>query len=84
LNSKLDEKVKRRLGYVNRRGQEMAHLFVHWFRAQRASQLVFDYNFELLDLLDFFSWEKHETALKYARMGWKGLANKMRVKTKYV
>ena len=50
----------------------------HWFRAQRASQLVADYSFELLDLLDFFSWDKIDTALTYTRRGPWGLAKKMR------
>lgn len=83
LNDKLDERIKRKLGFVNRKGEEVAHLFLHWLRSMRASELVYDYGFEIIDLLDFFTWEKHDTALNYARKGWKGLANKMRGKVKY-
>lgn len=54
------------------------HLWLHWFRSQRASQLVSDYGYELLDLIDYFSWEKQDTALTYARKGWRGLASKMK------
>jgi hypothetical protein len=32
------------------------HLWLHWFRSQRASQLVEDYGYELMDLLNWFSW----------------------------
>ena len=53
------------------------HLWLHWFRSQRASQLVSDYDFEVLDLIDFFTWERTETAVIYARRGWRGLASKM-------
>ncbi|MBS7616231.1 site-specific integrase [Candidatus Bathyarchaeota archaeon] len=54
------------------------HLWLHWFRSQRASQLVSDFGFEVADLVDYFSWEHYGTALTYARRGWKGLASKMR------
>ena len=54
------------------------HLWLHWFRSQRASQLVRDYGFEIIDLLKYFSWEKYETALHYAQKGWKDLAAKMK------
>lgn len=61
-------------------GQQVAdtlHLWLHWFRSQRASQLVSDYGFEIIDLINFFGWERHETALHYTRKGWRGLASKM-------
>lgn len=50
----------------------------HAFRSWRASQLVDDYSFEVLDLLDFFGWVKHDQAVGYARRGWRGLAARMR------
>ena len=50
----------------------------HAFRSWRASQLVSDYGFEVLDLLDFFGWAKHDQAVTYARRGWRGLAARMR------
>lgn len=80
LNQKLSPRLRKRLGFINRKGQEVAHLWPHWFRAQRASQLVNDYGFEVMDLLGFFMWEKDETALHYAKRGWRGLADKMKMR----
>jgi len=54
------------------------NLFPHWFRAQRASQLALEYGFDVHDLIDFFNWKSLQTATHYSRMGWKGLANKMK------
>jgi len=56
----------------------------HAFRSWRASQLVSDYSFELLDLIDFFTWEKMDTALGYTRRGPWGLAKKMRPLPQYL
>lgn len=65
--------------------KDRIHLWLHWFRSQRASQLVRDYGFEIIDLLKYFSWEKYETALHYAQKGWKDLAAKMQsVQISYV
>jgi len=50
----------------------------HAFRSWRASQLVSDYGFEVMDLVDFFSWEKSDMALHYSRRGACGLARKMK------
>ncbi len=47
------------------------HLYDHWFRGQRASQL---------DLLEWFEWEKVETAKQYTKLGPLGQARKMGVK----
>jgi integrase len=61
-------------------GEQIAdriHLWLHWFRSQRASQLVRDYGFEVIDLLKYFSWQRYETAVHYAQKGWKDLAGKM-------
>ena len=55
------------------------HLWLHWFRSQRASQLVSDYGYEVIDLIDYFSWERYDTTLTYARKGWRGLAAKMQI-----
>jgi len=57
------------------------HLWLHWFRSQRACCLVSEFGFQLHDLLDWFSWEHMETATHYAKKGWRGLAEKM-LKTK--
>jgi len=53
------------------------HTPPHWFRAQRASQLAFEYGFNEHDLIEFFSWKDYSTAFHYARKGYKGLAKKM-------
>lgn len=49
----------------------------HWFRAQRASQLALEYNFDARDLAEFFKWRDYAMALRYASKGWRGLAMKM-------
>jgi integrase len=56
---------------------EKLHLWLHFFRSQRACCLVSEYGFELHDLIDWFSWEHVETAMTYAKKGWRGLAEKM-------
>ncbi len=55
-------------------------LYPHWFRSQRASQLASEYDFREASLLEWFQWEKWETAKKYAKLGPLGLAKKMGVK----
>ena len=83
LDSKIPRDLKEDLG-LNKKfikdGVEISdtlHLWLHWFRAQRASQLVSDYGYEVIDLIDYFSWLRYDTALTYARKGWRGLADKM-------
>jgi len=49
----------------------------HWFRAQRASQLAFEYGFNEHDLVRFFDWKDYKTAFNYARKRYKELATKM-------
>jgi len=54
-------------------------IYPHWFRAQRASQLAVDYeDYDVYTLMDFFKWKDAKTAMKYSKLGWKGLARKMR------
>ena len=55
-------------------------LYPHWFRGMRASQLASEYDFREASLLEWFQWEKWETAKKYAKLGPLGLAKKMGVK----
>jgi len=57
--------------------KDSLHLWLHFFRSQRACCLVSEYGFQLHDLLDWFSWEHIETAVGYAKRGWRGLAEKM-------
>jgi hypothetical protein len=53
------------------------HLWVHWMRSQRASQLVHDYGFKVEELVEYFKWTDLETALIYAHMGTQDLTDKM-------
>lgn len=59
-----------------------SEIYDHFFRAERASQLAFDYGFHRDDLDEFFGWKKRkpDMAEKYASLGWIGLARKMGVK----
>jgi hypothetical protein len=59
-----------------------SQLYDHWFRAERACQLAFDYGFSREDLEMFFEWKerKPSMAARYASLGWMGLARKMGVK----
>jgi integrase len=57
--------------------KDRLHLWLHFFRSQRACCLVSEYGFQLHDLIDWFSWEHIQTAMDYAKRGWKGLAEKM-------
>ncbi|MHA2429113.1 MAG: tyrosine-type recombinase/integrase [Candidatus Hermodarchaeia archaeon] len=54
------------------------HLWDHWFRAQRASQLASQYNYRLHELMEFFNWEDVKTAKRYARLATEDLERKMR------
>ena len=65
--------------------EEATHVpcWPHAFRSWRASQLVQDYNFQVLDLVDYFSWQKPDQALTYSRRGWSGLLDRMRPLSRY-
>jgi hypothetical protein len=84
LDKALTPELRNKLGLdkplivEGRKVKDTLNLWLHWFRSQRASQLVAEYGFEVIDLVDFFSWESYNTALTYARRGWRGLALKMR------
>lgn len=54
-------------------------LYCHWFRAQRASQLASEYDYDLHDLMDYFHWKDIKIAMHYSRLGYRGLARKMLV-----
>jgi len=56
-------------------------LWPHWFRSQRARQLVWDYDFTPIDLAAFFNWEIKPLGMipTYAKPGWRQLALKMGV-----
>lgn len=55
-------------------------LYPHWFRAQRACQLAYDYGFDVHDLMDFFQWKDIRITMHYSSLGYKGLAKRMGVK----
>jgi hypothetical protein len=59
-----------------------SQIYDHFFRAERACQLAFDYGFQRDDLRAFFCWKerKPDMAERYASLGWIGLAKKMGVK----
>jgi integrase len=85
IDKTIPQKLREQLGLnkpfiVNgKKISDTIHLWLHYFRSQRASQLVSDYGYEVIDLIDYFSWEKYETAFRYAKQGWKGLASKMKI-----
>ena len=56
-------------------------IYDHWFRAERACQLAFDYGFDKDDLEEFFEWKERKPSMakRYASLGWIGLAKKMGV-----
>jgi integrase len=53
------------------------HLWQHWFRSERASQLRSEYEFTEADLMEFFGWLDYKTALHYSKLGASNLAKKM-------
>jgi hypothetical protein len=76
--------LKRRLGlnkvWLDDKGKKIAdslHLWLHWARSQRASQLVNDYRLEVPDLVEYFQWKDLQTALRYSKQGWHKLTDKM-------
>jgi integrase len=53
------------------------HLWCHWFRSQRASQLVENYSFSVEDLMAYFGWTDRKIASLYTQIGSHALADKM-------
>lgn len=79
---KSGEPLSRNWAYwlVTRAGHKLGmELYPHWFRAQRASQLAVDYDLKEASLLEWFQWEKWETAKKYTKLGVAGMAKRMGV-----
>ena len=56
-------------------------IYDHWFRAEKACQLAFDYGFDKDDLEEFFQWKERRPSMakRYASLGWIGLARRMGV-----
>lgn len=58
-----------------------SQLYAHFFRAERACQLAFDYGFTDNNLDRFFGWKERMPRMskRYASLGWIGLARRMNV-----
>lgn len=53
------------------------HLWLHWFRSQRASQLIADYHLALEVIKEYFLWKDYATAERYAKQGQKTITDMM-------
>jgi integrase len=53
------------------------HLWLHWARSQRASQLAAEYQFTEGELMEWFGWKDIKTATRYAHKGYAKLGAKM-------
>jgi hypothetical protein len=56
-------------------------VWCHWFRAQRACQLVEDYDFNIPQLQKFFGWKRFATPLEYTSLS-RGVLEKKMLGTK--
>lgn len=76
---KIGKKLDRDIPFCNIRSGQ---IYDHWFRAERACQLSFDYGFDDRDLDEFFGWKERKPRMsrRYASLAWIGLARKMGVK----
>ncbi len=64
----------------NPEGEQIAdqlHLWLHFFRAMRASQLVQDYDWKIDKLMHYFSWLDVKVALRYMKTSAKNFADSM-------
>jgi len=61
-----------------------SQLYPHWFRAQRARQLRYDYNFTDEELRDWFGWKYSQYGMPaiYGKLSWLELARKMGISVK--
>ena len=55
------------------KGQKSGPWFPHKLRGERATQLVVEYDFDVIKLQSFFAWEDPETPLDYVRLGVAGI-----------
>ena len=85
ISDNLPSKLFKQLGlnrpFNDQQGRPIAdsiHLWNHWFRSQRASQLKADYGFAEGDLMEWFQWVDFKTATHYAHMGYQELGAKMK------
>ena len=67
--------------YLRSAGELMGEKITpHWLRGQRACQLVADYDFREMELMEWFEWKDYSTALRYAKLGYRKLEEKMLAK----
>jgi len=57
------------------------HLWLHWFRSMRASQLRHDYHWDIYELMNYFSWKDVKIAKRYIHEGAEDMAASMNVKS---
>jgi hypothetical protein len=86
VSDDLPKKLFRQLGldrpFLDDKGnviENQIHLWLHWTRSQRASQLSSEYDFKESELMEFFGWLDYPTALHYSHLGYEKLASKMLV-----
>lgn len=84
VNDLLPQPLFRRLGlnrpFLDDKGEvieDKIHLWLHWARSQRASQLASEYDFSEAELMEWFGWMDYATALHYSHLGYQKLASKM-------
>lgn len=75
---KAGAKLNQEIPFCNIRSGQ---IYDHWFRAERACQLSFDYGFDDRDLDEFFGWKERKPRMsrRYSSLAWIGLARKMGV-----
>lgn len=67
-----------RIAGINKyEGQTFGEWFPHRIRAERASQLVVDNGFGVIDLMGFFNWKNSEMPTFYAKLSPEDLIRKM-------
>jgi len=83
LDKAIPKQLKELLGLMKPfviEGEKIAdslHLWCHWFRSQRASQLVENYDFKIEDLMSYFSWRDIKIALRYLHIGVHVMSDRM-------
>ena len=85
LNDRLPFSLKKELGLAvpfmdhtrTIKINDEIHLWLHWARSQRASQLAAEYEFTEGELMEWFGWKDIKTATRYAHKGYAKLGAKM-------
>jgi integrase len=85
LNDRLPYSLREKLGLTvpfmdptrTEKISDEIHLWLHWARSQRASQLAAEYEFTEGELMEWFGWKDIKTATRYAHKGYAKLGAKM-------